>query len=49
MRRLLMVPENLRILESGDDACFPGKKKCTISFSLPPGSYATVVIEEYFG
>ncbi len=48
MRRLFIVPENLTVDGVGDDEHFSEKKKCTIRFSLPPGSYATVVVDHYF-
>lgn len=47
-RLLFVVPQDLQIMNTKADTQFKDKKECTISFSLPPGSYATVVIDAYF-
>ncbi len=42
-RKALIIPENFKVLEEGDDELHRGKKKIKIEFSLPRGSYATMV------
>ncbi|MFZ2054084.1 MAG: tRNA pseudouridine(13) synthase TruD [Candidatus Aminicenantales bacterium] len=44
-RKALIVPEELQVLSSGEDERHPGKKKWTISFVLPRGSYGTMLIK----
>ena len=34
--------------EVGDDELNPGRRKCTLSFELPKGSYATVLLKRLF-
>lgn len=45
-REFLLKPHDLKILEISDDEFNAGKQKVKISFSLPTGSYATVVAAE---
>ncbi|MCX8158227.1 MAG: tRNA pseudouridine(13) synthase TruD [Candidatus Diapherotrites archaeon] len=45
-RSIIVKPERLEIVEIGKDEFNEGKNKITISFYLPKGSYATVVINE---
>jgi tRNA pseudouridine13 synthase len=45
-RKIMIVPEKLRLLEIGDDNVFKGKRFCTVSFDLGKGAYATVVLNE---
>ncbi len=45
-RRLLLFPKNMKLIEVSDDEFNAGKKAAQISFSLPAGSYATVVLKE---
>jgi tRNA pseudouridine13 synthase len=45
LRRALVVPEDLRALEAGDDEFHPGRRKLTLSFSLPRGAYGTMLIK----
>ncbi|MCP3684870.1 MAG: tRNA pseudouridine(13) synthase TruD [bacterium] len=40
--------KDLKIGELEDDDLNKGKKQCTVSFFLPRGSYATVVVKELF-
>lgn len=42
-RKALIIPENFKVLEEGDDELHIGKKKIRIEFSLPRGSYATII------
>lgn len=44
-RKALIRPEELRVLSDGPDELHPGKKKWTISFFLPRGSYGTMLIK----
>ncbi len=45
LRKALLLPRDLKILESGGDEIHPGRKKLTISFSLPRGAYGTMLIK----
>lgn len=45
-RYLILMPNDLNIIEIADDELNEGKRKAKISFVLPPGSYATVVLNE---
>ncbi|MDK2849582.1 MAG: tRNA pseudouridine13 synthase [Candidatus Woesearchaeota archaeon] len=40
--------ENFKVLEETADELNKGKKKIKLSFELPPGSYATMVIKDLF-
>lgn len=44
-RSALAVPEWISGPETQDDDLYPGKKKMTVEFFLPRGSYATVLIK----
>jgi len=44
-RALLVFPKEAAVLEAGEDELFPGRRKLTLAFSLPPGSYATMVLK----
>ncbi|MBL4846104.1 MAG: tRNA pseudouridine(13) synthase TruD [Planctomycetes bacterium] len=48
-RDLLVRPGGLRVSPPSSDDANEGKLKITIAFSLPPGSYATLVIKRLFG
>ncbi|MEM0359947.1 MAG: tRNA pseudouridine(13) synthase TruD [Candidatus Diapherotrites archaeon] len=45
-RKILIVPEKMRLLETGEDKVFNGKKYFTVSFELEKGAYATVLLKE---
>ncbi|HLE07968.1 MAG TPA: tRNA pseudouridine(13) synthase TruD [archaeon] len=45
-REFLLKPKDLKILEISEDEFNEGKLKAKISFSLPPGSYATIILAE---
>jgi tRNA pseudouridine13 synthase len=45
MRKALLLPGDLRVLDSGEDDLHPGREKLTISFSLPRGAYGTMLIK----
>jgi len=45
MRLAQVIPQDLSCSEPFPDECFPGKQKITLTFSLPRGCYATVVID----
>ena len=47
-RRVLAFPQNLS-LEEGEDELFCGRRKLVLSFSLPPGSYATMLLRSLRG
>lgn len=42
-RKALVIPENLQLLEEGKDELNKARKKIKIEFSLPKGSYATII------
>ncbi len=42
-RKALVIPEGLRVLEEDEDELNRGKRKIKIEFSLPRGSYGTIV------
>jgi tRNA pseudouridine13 synthase len=44
-RPALVVPENLVLLGPGEDEIHPGRKTCGLSFALPRGSYATILVK----
>jgi len=49
-KRAAMIDINdLEISALEYDELNKGKKKCTVSFSLAPGSYATIVVKSIFG
>ena len=48
VRDLFVEPADFSASEPQDDELNPGKKKITISFSLPKGSYATMVVKALF-
>ncbi|MCS7178438.1 MAG: tRNA pseudouridine(13) synthase TruD [Anaerolineae bacterium] len=47
-RRLVLRPTNPSASPPLPDDCFPGRWKVTLSFALPPGSYATLVVRAVF-
>jgi len=44
-RRLLLFPRDVAASPPAPDDRFPGRHKATLSFTLPPGSYATLVLQ----
>jgi tRNA pseudouridine13 synthase len=44
-RAACVVPESLAISDVEDDDLYPGRKKTTLRFFLPRGSYATLLIK----
>jgi len=44
-RRVLMLPQDLKVNEPAQDDLYPNKHKLTLSFTLPKGSYATILIK----
>jgi tRNA pseudouridine13 synthase len=44
-RNALVIPEDLQALGAGNDDLHPGRKKWTISFVLPRGSYGTMLVK----
>ena len=47
-REVLLKPENLVVSEVEDDDLNEHKKKAVVSFSLPKGSYATIILKVLF-
>ena len=47
-RPLFVVPDKLRVNEPRSDELNRGKFKQTLSFTLPPGAYATLVVRRLF-
>jgi tRNA pseudouridine13 synthase len=45
LRRAVIHPENLKMGEEGPDGLYPGRRRVELSFALPRGSYATMVIK----
>ena len=45
-RKILLKPFDLKLLETGEDEFYEGKKYAKISFYLEKGSYATIVLLE---
>lgn len=45
-RKSILKPKDLKLLEIGKDEFNEGKLYAKISFSLPPGCYATVILNE---
>ena len=43
---MTVKPVGLKVIEFEDDDVFPDKKKLRIEYSLPKGSYATVLLRE---
>jgi tRNA pseudouridine13 synthase len=44
-REALVIPEELEILGAGSDELHSGRKKWTVSFVLPRGSYGTMLVK----
>ncbi len=44
-RPALVMPEDLTASEAKDDELYPGRKKVTLKFFLPRGSYATILVK----
>jgi tRNA pseudouridine13 synthase len=44
-RAVLLFPETVRVVPPANDERFAGRLKIEVSFMLPPGSYATLVVE----
>lgn len=47
-RPVLVTPHKLVIGRAGDDELNRGSKKVNVAFTLPPGSYATLVVKRLF-
>ncbi len=45
-RNFLLLPKNMKVVRISDDEFNAGKKAVQISFYLPAGSYATVILKE---
>ena len=45
-RAMTVKPTGLKNIGLKDDDLFPGKKKLKLEFSLPKGSYATLLLRE---
>jgi tRNA pseudouridine13 synthase len=44
-RKVLLYPENLEIIETRDDELHTGKKAMVLSFALPRGAFATMLVK----
>jgi len=44
-RALLVFPQELSVGEAEDDELFPSRYKLTVHLTLPPGSYATLIMK----
>lgn len=44
-RRALVFPESLLLRARGDDELHPGRKKLTLTFTLPRGTYGTMLVK----
>ena len=44
-RKALLFPEGLEISEIKEDELHPGKKALVLSFSLPRGAFATMLVK----
>lgn len=44
-RKAIVSPEDLKLEEISLDELYPGKYKLTLSFALPKGSYATILLK----
>ena len=49
MRPVYVYPKDMTIGQLEEDELNNGKKKVKLTFTLPPGSYATVAVEQVFG
>jgi tRNA pseudouridine13 synthase len=45
LRSGVVVPEKLKVSEPAEDDLYPSNRKLTLGFTLPPGSYATVLVK----
>ena len=45
LRRAVVHPENIAMGEEGPDELYPGRRRITLSFALPRGAYATMVVK----
>jgi tRNA(Glu) U13 pseudouridine synthase TruD len=41
----LVFPEDARVEAEGEDEKFSGRCRLTLCFTLPPGSYATLLLK----
>ncbi|MCD4657890.1 MAG: tRNA pseudouridine(13) synthase TruD [Planctomycetes bacterium] len=48
LRKLVIVPENLEIIDVGSDDLNKDMKFVTLKFELPPGAYATLILKRIF-
>lgn len=44
-RALLLFPLEPAVLDEGEDKRFPGRRRLSLTFTLPPGSYATLILK----
>ena len=47
-REVVILPEELTIVDAGDDELNEGQKFVTLQFNLPPGVYATILLKRLF-
>jgi tRNA pseudouridine13 synthase len=46
-RRMLVVPGDFQVSGVGPDELYPGRRRLTLDFSLPRGSYATLIVKRF--
>jgi tRNA pseudouridine13 synthase len=44
-RRMIVVPDGFQVSGLGPDDLYPGRRRLTLDFSLPRGSYATLIVK----
>ncbi len=44
-RKAIIIPENINISGPADDELYPSRQKLALSFALPKGSYATILLK----
>ena len=45
LRPAIVIPEDLKLIEISDDDIYRGKKSISLSFTLPRGSFATILLK----
>jgi tRNA pseudouridine13 synthase len=45
LRKALILPEEIEVRGTEVDELHPGRRKWTVSFSLPRGSYGTMLLK----
>lgn len=45
VRRAFVFPEALAVSAPAPDAFYPGRRSCRLTCTLPPGTYATILVK----